>query len=362
MSPLRRGTIVVLLAGVLASAADSTLLSLVMPDAKMISGFNIAQAKSSPFGQFLFSQMKSTDAQLEKFILVTGFDPRYDLHEVLIASSGSPQKNQGLLLIRGSFDPLKIFTLAKQFGVTIENYNGIEVLAGKHGKNKKNSAWFAFLDTTIAVLGDPESVRGAIDRRTGGGGPNASLATRVHELSTRYDFWGVSMIPLSEWAGKVPDQKVSGALKGDVLRAVAETSGGVRFGSDIEIAGEAVTRSEKDAAALADVVRFVVGLAQLNQKDAKITGPGSLFEGLDLRTDGNVMRLSMKIPEAELEKFILAAKARQAAAKKRAATAKKGAATAEKGAAAARKPPPKSAGGVMIHSSDMGTVEFKPPK
>jgi hypothetical protein len=70
----------------------------------------------------------------------------------------------------------------------------------------------------------------------------------------------------------------------------------------------------------------------------------------------------MKIPEAELEKFILAAKARQAAAKKRAATAKKGAATAEKGAAAARKPPPKSAGGVMIHSSDMGTVEFKPPK
>jgi hypothetical protein len=104
------------------------------------------------------------------------------------------------------------------------------------------------------------------------------------------------MMPVSEWASKVPDQNVSGVMQGDALRSIEQSSGGIRFGNVIEISGEAVTRSEKDATALADVIRFLTGLVQLNQKDARITGPAKLLQSLDLRTEGNVMKLSLFVP------------------------------------------------------------------
>jgi len=147
-------------------------------------------------------------------------------------------------------------------------------------------------------------------------------------------------------------------MKGSALQSIVETSGGIKFGSSIEILGEALTRSEKDAAALADVVRFLAGLVQLNQQDAKITGPAKLLQSMELSTQGKTMRISWSIPEAEVEKFILSAKQQAQAS----GQGTRGGQRPQRSASQTRPPAPRPSGDIVIHSSpkDMGTVTIKP--
>ena len=60
-------------------AADPQLLNLVMPDAKMMAGVNVDQAKASPFGQYVLLQAQAQNQQLQQMVTLTGFDPTRDL-------------------------------------------------------------------------------------------------------------------------------------------------------------------------------------------------------------------------------------------------------------------------------------------
>jgi hypothetical protein len=361
-----RFALVAIVTAALAAAADPALLKLVMPEARVISGFNVSQVMASPLGQFLLSQLPPDAADFQKFVTMTGFDPRRDLQEVLIAASASPRPERtGLVLVRGSLDTSRVIQLAKQHGAGIHNYKGVTILTlnGKHTSPAKpggnGEGWFALLDNSTAALGDAASVRGAIDRRSSGSSLDARLTAKVHELSSLYDFWGVSTIPATEWAGTVPDEKLGGAMKGDIFRAIEETSGGVRFGTDIEIAGEAVTRSDKDATALADVVRFLTGLVQMNAQDPKVAGVSRFLQSMELTTSGNTMKLSLRIPEAEIEKLILTAKEQQKSAGESPAVRRSR--RARRAAAQPEAPAGRNSSDVIIHSSpkEMGTVVIK---
>src|SRR5215475_10252181 len=94
------------------SAADPLLLDLVMPDAKVIAGVNVQQAKGTQFGQYVLNQIGMHDADLQKLIALTGFDPRRDVNEVLVASDGASQSKTGLMLTRRTFDAAKITAAA----------------------------------------------------------------------------------------------------------------------------------------------------------------------------------------------------------------------------------------------------------
>jgi hypothetical protein len=313
---------------------------------------------ASPFGRFVFGLAQSSDPQLQQFIQATGFDPLRDLQELLIASSGVQKENRGVLLVKGVFDPSRLAELARKSGAAIQTYGGVQVIAGK----QKTDGWFAFLDNMTAVAGDPQSVQAVIDRRGSASRLDPRLRARIDAASSTYDFWLVSTAPPSELAGNIPQGEFNGVMQGDVLKGVLETSGGVKFGPDILIAGEALTRSDKDATALADVVRFFIGLAQMSaQKDPKAAASMAFLQRLQLTTQGNVARLSLTVPEADLENFIRQA---QAAAKQQAAAAdKEGAARARRarGAASPQAAPAPPAGGLTIQSSprDMGTTVVK---
>src|SRR5215467_15121114 len=121
--PMRFRLLAVLLSAVaVASAADSTLLKYVMPDAKVVSGVNFDSIMVTPFGQFALSLLPAPDAGFEQFISYTGFDPRRDIHEILMASPADPGKRTGLLLVRGNFDRQRIMGLVKDNGKATEIY------------------------------------------------------------------------------------------------------------------------------------------------------------------------------------------------------------------------------------------------
>jgi hypothetical protein len=308
MAILKR-SLVFIMAACSAFAADSSLLGLVSPDAKMVAGIHVDRSTASQFGQFLLTQVQKGDADFNKFVTATGFDPRRDLTEVIASSTDGQQKGHGLVVAHGTFDIARLVGHAKDSGASVTNYKDVQVITGKN-----DGGWIAFLDSRTAAAGDPDAVRAAIDRRGSAVGIDSKLAAKVNEVSGKYDAWMVSIAPLSKFSGKLPDPRLNGALNGDMVQGIEQASGGVVFGSVVQIAGEAVTRSEKDATALADVVRFLAGMVQMNRDKPDAAKLAALLDTMTLKSTANTLSISLSVPEGDLEQIVKPA--RRAAVRK----------------------------------------------
>ena len=72
------------------------------------------------------------------------------------------------------------------------------------------------------------------------------------------------------------------------------------------ITGEAITRSPQDASALADVIRFVAGLIQMNAgNDQQAQQAASVLKDLQVTPTGSTTKLSLSLPEAFLEQMFM---------------------------------------------------------
>ena len=61
----------------------------------------------------MLARMEAKEQSLHQLDAATGFDPRRDLREVLVASTSPPVKHQpGLVLARGTFDAARIAAAA----------------------------------------------------------------------------------------------------------------------------------------------------------------------------------------------------------------------------------------------------------
>jgi hypothetical protein len=300
----------VFLLATVASAADPQLLNLVMPDAKVLSGFNVDQIRVSPFGQFILSQMM-IDSGFNELVSVTGFDPRRDVHEVVMASPGDPQRKVALLVVRATFDSARVVALAQSSGVTPENYHGAILLTP--GKKEAIPHGVAFLDNAIVIAGDLDSVRAAIDRRGTTSGLSTDVLNKVTQTSAGQDAWIVSSVPFSSLAAVAPDRNVKGALQGDLLKSVEQASGSLRFGNIIEVNGELAAHTAQDASSLADVLRFLLNLAQ-SSASGQAAQFATLLKSLTVSAQASAVKLSVSIPETDLETlFKLASTSHQAA-------------------------------------------------
>ena len=171
---------------------------------------------------------------------------------------------------------------------------------------------FAFLGTTTALAGDITSVKAAIDRKQSNAPTDSNVLTKAQQVSANNDFWFVTLVPLSNFSGAIPDSNLSGAMQGNLLAAINQASGGIRFGDTVTISAEAVTRSEKDAQALVDVVKFFAGLVQLNRQNNPAAGQvATLLDTLQTSTTGNTTTISLAIPEQQLEQLLNSAHGRR---------------------------------------------------
>jgi len=174
----------------------------------------------------------------------------------------------------------------------------------------------AFLDNSTAAMGEIDAVHAAIDRRKSGAGIAAQLAPKAQQVSAKNDFWFTSVVPLAQFANAMPDPNIAGAMQGNLLGAIQQASGGVRFGPTVVLNGEALTRSPQDASALVDVVKFIAGLIQTNrQNDRTSAQVSTLLDSLQASAQGNVMTMSLSIPEAVLEQMIHTVRQQHAAPK-----------------------------------------------
>ena len=288
-------------------AADPQLLSLVMPDAKILAGVNVTQAKSSPFGQFLIAQAV-TNQHLSEISVKTGFDPTRDLDELLVASNGAQSNASHLVLARGTFNIDQINVAAKAAGATSEVYNTITIV-----ENPKRGDAFAFLSSTLAVAGGVADVKGAIDRKraidqqTAPAPFDAGLMVAVNSLTTE-DAWAVSLVPPPAIKPPANAPNVP-AVPSTVFQNVQQAQGGVCFssacnnpGAEVVLTAELQADTVENATALANVLQFLMNLGQMQaQQNSQAAAALKL---VTISASGKKVNVSANVPEGQLEAIV----------------------------------------------------------
>jgi hypothetical protein len=286
-----------------AFAVDPALLRMVPPGAKVIAGIDVRAAAASPFGQFVLSRAQQEEREFQQFIQASGFDPRRDLTELLFVSlDPTPRHGDGLVLARGRFDVDRLIAFVQSKSkAAVTMYNGVRFVSMGDGENGA----FALLDETTAVAGKAASVKAAIDRRNASVALEQAMSAKVQDLSAQYDAWMVAsgvfdrrfMPPAGDAAPKSPVNPV-------VIQSIEQTSGGVKFGTVVQVDGEAVTRSDKDATALVDIITFMRSMIQLNRERPEVTLFASALDSLKVSAEGTAVKLSISVPEADLERIM----------------------------------------------------------
>lgn len=285
-------------------AADPALLSLSPSNASVIGGLQVEQSKKSPLGQYVLGRMHPGDGDLAKLAAETGFDLRRDVSEIvfsLVPSNAANTPSAQMIAARGTFHPAQMGAAILAHGGAVASLRGVSVYTS--GEQER---WaLAFLDENTAVLGDPDSVRAAIAQHAAGT-PAGAWAAQAQTLSANNDFWFLTNGPLSALTSAVPQSQLGGAMQGgQMFQAVTQASGGLRFGENLVFTGEAVTRSDKDAQALADLLRFLAAMLQNNkQADPAVQNMASILGSLILSTDANVMHVSLTVPEEKVEALL----------------------------------------------------------
>ena len=296
------------------AAVDPDLLGLVMPDAQAVSGVQVDSVRSSPFGQYVISQIQ-IDPGLNQIMTATGFDPRRDLRE-LVAAHSTPQS--GLVIGRGTFQPTLISNAAVQGGAVSTNYRGFVILTGK-GTNQTGAAAFLDNTTTTVLLGDIASVKAAIDRHIAGTAFSGPLAQTAMQVSANNDIWfAANQSPATFFSGSTPNPGMNNLA--NAFQAIQQMSGGVKFASSGVTVGVAlVARSPQDAQSIVDVGKFFASMVQTNSSQSPGAATAATFaQAATFVANGSVATLTLSLPEPQLEQLLMpssTAKTRRASAR-----------------------------------------------
>ena len=176
-------------------------------------------------------------------------------------------------------------------------------------------------------MGDTPSVKAAVDRSSGANSINPSLAAQVQALSTTEDAWAVTNTPISTMlagltgppaAGTAPATGTAPASPvsqfGQMFNSIQSWSGGVLFGSNVQITGQAITADAGSAKSIADVMTALVSIAAMSNGQttggtaSAFSSLAQLLKGLTVTASGTTINLAMSVPETQLENVLNALK------------------------------------------------------
>jgi hypothetical protein len=294
--------------GLFAADFDQGLLNLVPQGVQVLAGFQVDQGKASALGQYVLLRAEHDSPQFQKLIDATGFDPRRDLQHVLIAGWGgvADGAHRGVVLARGTFDRARIKQAVLAQGGNVYGFQGFDIISSKND----SSHCFTLLDSTLAVVGDQATVKSVISNRNSPATLDSELEKRVHSVINGNEAWFASIIPGTQLPlarRAIPaEQRNAGQASKAAIQGIVQSSGSIHLTPDsVEIAFDALTRTEKDAQSLCDVVRFFASMVQMqrqSQTHAALLAP--VLDKMQLTTGGNTVHLALSIPENTVEKLI----------------------------------------------------------
>jgi hypothetical protein len=260
-------------------AAADTLTDLLPPDTKVVFGIRVHNLVFSSVAQSFAAQAQEAAAGWLKAVPLDGVNLLRDVDEVLIATGMGPNSG-ALIVVTGRFDLARLAEGARI-------YHNVPLLGGE---NEGESA-VALLDAGTALIGNPTLVHAAIDRRGGKSKIDPALNDRITSLRQRYDIWGLGAGPQGLPA-PVPEAKV--------LEAIDRFQFGMQLANGLEVSAELHARSAKDEEKLQTVLDGIAAFLKAPK--------------FDLQADGRTLKLTVSMPEADLQQAIEAQAAMRAPA------------------------------------------------
>ena len=258
-------------------AAADNVTDLLPPDTKMVFGIRVHNLMLSPMAKTIAAQAQAAGAGLLQGVPAAGVDFLRDIDEVLIATAGKGQNPPTLIVVTGRFDLARLAEGARHY------YRDVPLLGG----DSLGNGVMAPLDRGLAVLGDRNLVRAAIDQRSGSNHIDAALNDRITSLRQRYDIWGLGE-QLGGFQAPVPQVKA--------LESIDRFQFGMQLASGLELGAEIHARSPEDADKLRSVIEMIAAMLK-----GKASGSQAKF---DLQADGDTLKLDVYIPESELKKVV----------------------------------------------------------
>jgi hypothetical protein len=263
---------------------DSTLVALVPPDATMLSGIRMEAVRATALYQKMLAQKALP--QLDDFARQTGFDPRRDVRELLIASNGTDV----LMAARGTFN------LRAIEGSTKSSYKGYTLYASE-------SRAVGLIDSTTAVAGPLPAVRAALDRyKSGDRARPEELLVRARQIPPENQIWSVSNGFENLLTMTIPQQG-NAANAARILQSLQNTTAAADFRAGVNGYINGLCRSDQDAKNLGDAARGLVGLGRLsvpeNQPELL-----KLWDGIKVDQQQRTVKITVGIPQELVDKLI----------------------------------------------------------
>lgn len=261
---------------------DPGLAAFVPADTVLLTGVQMDALRVTPLYQQMVSKQRLDE--FEELARRTGFDPRRDVRQLLMASNGA----DSLLIARGAFQ------VKPQAGMKRSLYNGVTI-------HEKDGAGYAVIDPTIAVAGAAARMRQAIDQKLARAAQPA-LLLKAKSIPGSAQVWavatGFSRMPIGVGNG-------AGSMAGlmHLLRTMDDASMWADLRSGVVAKVTGTCRSEEDAKKLRDTVRGFIGLARLSVPEKQ---PEMLrfYDGFRAEQRGTVVDVDIKAPAELLDAFL----------------------------------------------------------
>ena len=270
-------------AGTGGNSIDSTLATLVPGDATMIAGVHMDAVRATPMYRKLVAGRSLP--QLDDFARETGFDPRRDVRELVVASDGKDV----LVAARGTFRDGGFAGLERQ---TYKNFT----------LYTRDQRGVALINTSTAAAGTLPAVKAALDRYQSGGSGPAELLTRARRIPAQNQVWSVANGFESLLTLGIPETG-NAANFARVLRSFENTTfaADLRTGFNGYLTG--TCRTDADAKNLGDTARGLIGLGRLSvpEKHRELL---RLWDGIKVDQHERTVSITIAVPEDLLDKLM----------------------------------------------------------
>jgi hypothetical protein len=154
-------------------------------------------------------------------------------------------------------------------------------------------------------MGDLASVQQIIGNMSNPATLDVDLTNRIDTTGAANDAWFVSTTGAG-MLGKEFTAQTGGQYGSQMqaLQSIRAASGGVKFGSQIAVSFDALTRSPQDATSLADVFRFVSSMIQMQRQQNPRAGlMAAALDNMQLTTNSDGVHLGFTMSEQNLEQM-----------------------------------------------------------
>jgi hypothetical protein len=290
------------------SAPDE--LRFVSAKAAVVAYADVHQVMTSELRQRLRRALPAQENGQREFQNLTGINIETDITHVVAfvepnTASGSNLPGAGMVLASGLFDEVKIESLMREHGATVEAYKDKRLIVAV-----PNGGWqapdpnggpltgptavhapelaLAFLKPGLVAVGSANLIRQAVDLEHGGDNitGNAEVMNLIHSIDSG-NAWAVGRLDAIQSAAKLPPVLSQ-------LPAITWFSVRGQINDTISGAVRAEARDEESAKNLRDVVNGFLALAKLQAG----SNPAfqALTQSLQLSGTGKTVELSFSVP------------------------------------------------------------------